>query len=174
MSVDGREHVLAPIVAANLSVDRLPQVEVPDPGSRRLSDLKMGQSATVLSILPACRGAQRRRLLEKEQLLEHCNGQNQAKPEAEGSGEQQKWQNIAGQGQASIGRAFCPRGMRLATTALAMKEPACRDSAHCKGQAENRTGHKHAPDERQYDQDRDVVRPAQYLNRDDAVVWQSA
>jgi DtxR family Mn-dependent transcriptional regulator len=62
--VDGREQVLAPIVAANLSVDRLPQIEVPDPGSRRLSDLEIGQRAAILSILPACRGAQRRRLLD--------------------------------------------------------------------------------------------------------------
>jgi DtxR family Mn-dependent transcriptional regulator len=63
VEVDGREHVLAPVVAVNLSVEKLPKA-ASEAGSKRLSDLALGEEATVLGILPACRGAQRRRLLD--------------------------------------------------------------------------------------------------------------
>lgn len=59
-----QEHVLAPVVAANLTVeligDEADQV-LPD---SRLSSLQLGQQATVVDISPACRGAERRRLLD--------------------------------------------------------------------------------------------------------------
>ncbi|MFV1966792.1 MAG: iron dependent repressor, metal binding and dimerization domain protein [Pirellulaceae bacterium] len=64
VEVDGHEHVLAPVVAANLTIERLPKAAVSDSASRRLSDLVLGEEATVLGILPACRGPQRRRLLD--------------------------------------------------------------------------------------------------------------
>ena len=60
IEVDGHEHILAPVVAANLSIEQLPKPTVPDLASRRLSDLTLGEEATVLGILPGCRGAQRR------------------------------------------------------------------------------------------------------------------
>jgi DtxR family Mn-dependent transcriptional regulator len=59
-----REHVLAPVVAANLAVEpigRLQDSRVPD---ARLSSLRVGQEATVQDISPACRGLERRRLLD--------------------------------------------------------------------------------------------------------------
>jgi DtxR family Mn-dependent transcriptional regulator len=59
-----QEHVLAPVVAANLWVEAVPDVaEVPAPDAR-LSSLSVGQAATVLDISPACRGVDRRRLLD--------------------------------------------------------------------------------------------------------------
>jgi DtxR family Mn-dependent transcriptional regulator len=62
---DGREHVLAPMLAANISVALLPEIA---PGVLRaeehLADLRPGSSARVLGLAPACRGAQRRRLLD--------------------------------------------------------------------------------------------------------------
>jgi DtxR family Mn-dependent transcriptional regulator len=64
INVDGRRHVLPPVVAANLSVEA---IRLPDDSqfpSRRLSDLALGQRAIVLGILPACRGPARRRLLD--------------------------------------------------------------------------------------------------------------
>jgi DtxR family Mn-dependent transcriptional regulator len=64
IEVDGHEHYLAPVVAANLSVEILSQPDIAEERSRRLSDLKLGEQATVLSLLPVCRGAQRRRLLD--------------------------------------------------------------------------------------------------------------
>jgi len=62
---NGEEHVLAPIVAANISVKRV-QREIPDEqmGSEKLSALKKGESAEVVRISPACRGAERRRLMD--------------------------------------------------------------------------------------------------------------
>jgi DtxR family Mn-dependent transcriptional regulator len=59
-----QEHVLAPVVAANLWVEptaEAPEAVAPD---RRLSSLPVGQEATVVDISPACRGVDRRRLLD--------------------------------------------------------------------------------------------------------------
>ena len=57
----GDEHLLAPVVAANISVSR-----PPDDGSEfaelRLSDLKQGQSGQIVGISSQCRGLERRRL----------------------------------------------------------------------------------------------------------------
>jgi DtxR family Mn-dependent transcriptional regulator len=63
---DGDEHVLAPIVADNISVVPLPEPEEPPasvPGTR-LGDLKPGETAQVVSISRASRGIERRRLLD--------------------------------------------------------------------------------------------------------------
>ena len=63
VEVDGEEHVMAPIVAANVWVTRLPadtQAERFD----RLSSLRVGQSRKVIGISPLCQGLQRRRLLD--------------------------------------------------------------------------------------------------------------
>ncbi len=60
---DGDEHVLAPVVAGNISVVVEQAAEKPQPVAR-LSDLKQGESAVVSGIAPACRGAERRRFLD--------------------------------------------------------------------------------------------------------------
>ena len=62
---DGHEHVLAPILANNLSVVDIPGL----PASalfeeHYLSSLKLGERATVLGLSAACRGSERRRLLD--------------------------------------------------------------------------------------------------------------
>jgi DtxR family Mn-dependent transcriptional regulator len=65
---NGNEHVLAPIVASNISVLPMTQreeVETEDEiGSERLSSLAIGETAEVLAISHASRGAERRRLLD--------------------------------------------------------------------------------------------------------------
>jgi len=56
----GDEHVLAPVIAANVSVDRLM-----DPGDlvgEKLSDLAQGEGGWVVELSSRCRGLQRRRL----------------------------------------------------------------------------------------------------------------
>ena len=59
------EHIVAPIVAANISVWPVPQNERPaKKEGMRLYELGLGDSAEVLSISPAIRGAQRRRLMD--------------------------------------------------------------------------------------------------------------
>jgi DtxR family transcriptional regulator, Mn-dependent transcriptional regulator len=63
---DGDEHVLAPIVAANVSVVPLPGLEVlaEQGGTEHLSDLKAGEKAVVAGLSPTCRGTERRRFLD--------------------------------------------------------------------------------------------------------------
>jgi DtxR family Mn-dependent transcriptional regulator len=63
---DGEEHVLAPIVADNISVLAVPQgPEEPEPGPvQRLTDLKPGEKAAIASISRNIRGMERRRLLD--------------------------------------------------------------------------------------------------------------
>jgi DtxR family Mn-dependent transcriptional regulator len=61
---DGCEHLLAPLLANNISVMEIADVEAAPSTGMRLSDLELGQSAQVESILPACRGIERRRLLD--------------------------------------------------------------------------------------------------------------
>jgi DtxR family transcriptional regulator, Mn-dependent transcriptional regulator len=62
---NGDEHLLAPIVAANISVVPL-SVGAPiiPPDSKRLSELPLGQTAQVVAISQASRGNERRRFLD--------------------------------------------------------------------------------------------------------------
>jgi DtxR family Mn-dependent transcriptional regulator len=62
---DGDEHLLAPIVAANISVIPLPKTqEVEASPGERLSSLGPGARGTVVRISHACRDAERRRLMD--------------------------------------------------------------------------------------------------------------
>jgi DtxR family Mn-dependent transcriptional regulator len=62
---DGREHVLAPILANNISVTPLPEFTPSDLFQEEyLTGLRPGQRAKVVGLTPACRGAERRRLLD--------------------------------------------------------------------------------------------------------------
>ena len=64
---NGNEHLLAPIVAANISViplEKLEAVTEDITDSVRLSNLRRGEMAEVISISPASRGAERRRFLD--------------------------------------------------------------------------------------------------------------
>ena len=63
-SVGGEEHVLAPVLAANLSVLSLPQDEEMAGPFERLSSLALGERAQVVALAPALRGAERRRMLD--------------------------------------------------------------------------------------------------------------
>lgn len=59
------EHLLAPLVAANISVLPCPQEEVAQPaGAEPLSALNPGQTGQVINISPRCRGPERRRMLD--------------------------------------------------------------------------------------------------------------
>lgn len=63
--VEGQEHVLAPLLAHNISVVRVPADEAHDFfGEEHLAELRKGQRARVAGLSPACRGAERRRLLD--------------------------------------------------------------------------------------------------------------
>lgn len=62
---DGREHVLAPVLANNVSVVLLPAGEATELfGAQHLADLRPGERGRVIALAPACRGAERRRLLD--------------------------------------------------------------------------------------------------------------
>lgn len=61
---DGEEILLAPIVAANITVVPIPKQEKLKEPFERLSDLKSSERAKVVGISPACRGSQMRRLLD--------------------------------------------------------------------------------------------------------------
>lgn len=62
---EGRELLLAPILANNIGINLLPGVTAADLlDEESLSDLQLGEEAKVLSLSPACRGAERRRLLD--------------------------------------------------------------------------------------------------------------
>ena len=62
---DGDEHVLAPIVAANISVSAVPDSErVQTEAQKSIADLRIGESAEVAGISRACRGSERRRFLD--------------------------------------------------------------------------------------------------------------
>ena len=58
--------MLAPIVAANVSVVPLPGLEVlvEQSAVEHLSDLKPGEKAVVSGLSPTCRGTERRRFLD--------------------------------------------------------------------------------------------------------------
>jgi DtxR family Mn-dependent transcriptional regulator len=62
---DGRAVTLAPLVAANVSVRPLPAAAAqPAEPALTLADLPLGRAATVVRISPACRGLERRRLMD--------------------------------------------------------------------------------------------------------------
>ena len=63
---DGDEHVLAPVLAAGISVVPKPASEAADVDGRseKLSALPLGEAAEILSISRACRGLERRRLMD--------------------------------------------------------------------------------------------------------------
>ncbi len=63
---NGDEHIVAPIVAENISVVPLPEEEAEEEttGCERLTCLEPGESAEVVSILSASRGAERRRFMD--------------------------------------------------------------------------------------------------------------
>lgn len=61
---NGDEHVLAPIVAANISVIPLEKLETVFEDNVRLSSLRPGETAEVVAISPASRGAERRRFFD--------------------------------------------------------------------------------------------------------------
>lgn len=66
---NGNEHVLAPIVAANISavevaVEQEDSEDVLPNGSQRLNSLEIGETATVVALSRKCRGAERRRFMD--------------------------------------------------------------------------------------------------------------
>ena len=64
---DGDEHILAPLLAANISVVPLVVSEAslqPTSQFERLTTLKLGQGAVVAGLAPSCRGTERRRFLD--------------------------------------------------------------------------------------------------------------
>jgi DtxR family Mn-dependent transcriptional regulator len=62
---DGTEHVLAPVLAGNLNMLPLPETKPDDLFEEEfLAQLGPGQRARILGLTPACRGAERRRLLD--------------------------------------------------------------------------------------------------------------
>lgn len=63
LAADGDEVVLAPVVAANVTVEPLEAAASLAPMTP-LSALAPGEAAQVLALSPSCRGAQRRRLLD--------------------------------------------------------------------------------------------------------------
>ena len=60
---DSEEHVLAPIVAGNVTVRAIPRAEMPGP-YEPLSALIPGEKGRVVGLSPAVRGVERRRLLD--------------------------------------------------------------------------------------------------------------
>ena len=62
--VDGNEHTLSRVVADNLSVAELPEGESLEESFETLAVLDLGESATVVGISSASRGAERRRLMD--------------------------------------------------------------------------------------------------------------
>lgn len=62
---DGKEQVLAPFFANSITVRPLPQSERAELGDyKSLTELKEGQVARIVGLSPACRGPERRRLLD--------------------------------------------------------------------------------------------------------------
>lgn len=62
---NGDEHIVAPIVANNISVIPLPEEEAEETdGSARLSSIAPGESAEVIGISRGCRGPERRRFMD--------------------------------------------------------------------------------------------------------------
>jgi DtxR family Mn-dependent transcriptional regulator len=61
---DGEEHVLAPVVAANVSVLPLPPDATEEGPFDTMASLEPGESGKVLHLARSCRGLQRRRLMD--------------------------------------------------------------------------------------------------------------
>ena len=62
---NGDEHVLAPLVAANITVVPLPRNDAPAlPSGQRLVSLRIGEQGRVTQLSPRCRGAERRRMMD--------------------------------------------------------------------------------------------------------------
>lgn len=61
--VDGHDKTLARALAGNVTVEPVPDIAL-DPGVITLDQLAVNESAAVVGISPACRGPQRRRLLD--------------------------------------------------------------------------------------------------------------
>jgi DtxR family Mn-dependent transcriptional regulator len=62
---DGNEHILAPVLANNISAVVSPEYKLEDLAEEQfLSQLRPGQSGKVLGLTSACRGVERRRLLD--------------------------------------------------------------------------------------------------------------
>ena len=64
LSGHGRRFVLAPMVAQNVSIRRVADDERFVPASETLASLKPGESGEVVRLSPACRGLERRRLMD--------------------------------------------------------------------------------------------------------------
>ncbi len=64
IEAEGEEQVLAPVVAANLSVVEMSAAQKPPEFAHRLADLNVGEKAEVVGFSPVCRGIQRRRLFD--------------------------------------------------------------------------------------------------------------
>ena len=65
---NGNEHILAPIVASNISVievniEQIDEDIIPN-GSQRLNSLELGETAEVIALSRKCRGAERRRFMD--------------------------------------------------------------------------------------------------------------
>ena len=63
-AADAEEYVLAPVIAANLSVVELGEDDAMQGPYERLSQLEVGEQADVVGFLPMCRGPERRRLMD--------------------------------------------------------------------------------------------------------------
>jgi DtxR family Mn-dependent transcriptional regulator len=61
---EGEEFILAPIVAANITVSALKTEVVIEEGTVRLSSLKEGEVGKIIGMSKECRGENRRRLLD--------------------------------------------------------------------------------------------------------------
>ncbi|MCB8942924.1 MAG: FeoA domain-containing protein [Ardenticatenaceae bacterium] len=62
---NGNEHILAPMVATNISVVPVPaETKVKPSNGQLLGSLKLGETAEVTSLSPTCRGAERRRFMD--------------------------------------------------------------------------------------------------------------
>lgn len=61
---EGEEYILAPIVAANITLVELQKDEVSEKNEIRLSNLLIGETATISGISQECKGEIRRRLLD--------------------------------------------------------------------------------------------------------------
>lgn len=64
LDVAGVEQVVAPVVASNVSVERMVRPKDDFESCQRLTQVARGSKARVIGILPTCRGLQRHRLLD--------------------------------------------------------------------------------------------------------------
>lgn len=63
--VEGSEHILAPVLAENVSIKPIPEFRTPELFEEEvLSGLQPGGRTHVVGLLPGCRGPERRRLLD--------------------------------------------------------------------------------------------------------------